>query len=299
MDFPNAPSPSTPPAPATFGPPVRFGADLGARWARFAARAASTIHRREGGGRALRVGADAAFDGLRPYRAGDDPRTIDWGLLARSDRVYVRTSRRAAGETWSVVLDASASMGIGRPSKLQAAAEAAMALASLGLALGASVEVAIEGEREAALRLGSARDLGALAARLEGRRAGSLPSLGAPVRRGSWNRAARVFVLGDLFGADTGAWCGLRRMGRELVLVQILGADELAPAARGPVHVLDPERAGRVAVVADAGAVLDYERSLGSWLETWRRQAARRGAQHVLGDSAQTFEERLSRVVLR
>jgi uncharacterized protein (DUF58 family) len=47
---------------------------------------------------------------VRRYRQGDDPRQLDWRLLARSDRAYVRlTDDRIVRPTW-LVLDASASM---------------------------------------------------------------------------------------------------------------------------------------------------------------------------------------------
>ncbi|MFP5356486.1 MAG: DUF58 domain-containing protein [Gemmatimonadota bacterium] len=46
----------------------------------------------------------------RLYRQGDDPRQLDWKLLARSDRPFTRLSDdRAVHPTWFVV-DASASM---------------------------------------------------------------------------------------------------------------------------------------------------------------------------------------------
>src|SRR5688500_15490039 len=51
----------------------------------------------------------------RLYRQGDDPRDLDWKLLARSDRPFVRLADdRAVHETW-LLLDGSASMGFPEP----------------------------------------------------------------------------------------------------------------------------------------------------------------------------------------
>lgn len=55
-------------------------------------------------------GVSGEFTEYRLYRQGDDPRTLDWKLLARSDRAFVRiTDDRTLITTWLVV-DASASM---------------------------------------------------------------------------------------------------------------------------------------------------------------------------------------------
>ncbi len=60
--------------------------------------------------RAAQRGTTGEFTEFRSYRQGDDPRRIDWRLLARSDRAYVRiTDERAWWPTWLLV-DASASM---------------------------------------------------------------------------------------------------------------------------------------------------------------------------------------------
>lgn len=60
--------------------------------------------------RSTQRGTAGEFTEYRLYRQGDDPRALDWKLLARSDRAFVRLSDdRALLKTWFVV-DASASM---------------------------------------------------------------------------------------------------------------------------------------------------------------------------------------------
>ncbi|MCC6245766.1 MAG: DUF58 domain-containing protein [Gemmatimonadaceae bacterium] len=63
-----------------------------------------------GAHRSHQRGTSGEFTEYRLYRQGDDPRQLDWRLLARSDRAFVRlTDDRAVLPTWFVV-DASASM---------------------------------------------------------------------------------------------------------------------------------------------------------------------------------------------
>ena len=55
-------------------------------------------------------GTSGEFTEYRLYRQGDDPRRLDWKLLARSNRAFVRlTDDHALVSTW-LVADASASM---------------------------------------------------------------------------------------------------------------------------------------------------------------------------------------------
>lgn len=51
------------------------------------------------------------FTEYRLYRQGDDPRRLDWKLLARTDRAYLRITDDHAIRTTLLVLDASASLG--------------------------------------------------------------------------------------------------------------------------------------------------------------------------------------------
>jgi hypothetical protein len=50
------------------------------------------------------------FSEYRPHRPGDDPRRLDWKLLARSDRAYVRLTDDPAPLPTMVIWNASASM---------------------------------------------------------------------------------------------------------------------------------------------------------------------------------------------
>src|SRR5688500_14567249 len=59
-------------------------------------------------------GAGGEVSEYRPYRQGDDPRRIDWRLLARSDRAFVRLADDHALLPTLLVVEASASMAFPR-----------------------------------------------------------------------------------------------------------------------------------------------------------------------------------------
>ena len=79
-------------------------------------------------------GASVEFRQHRVYTPGDEPRRIDWRLLARSDRVFVKEYDEETNLRAAVVLDASGSMAYGRPqTKFDYAARLAAALCFLML----------------------------------------------------------------------------------------------------------------------------------------------------------------------
>jgi len=83
--------------------------------------------------RSKRRGRSVEFDDYREYAAGDDLRHVDWNVLARLDKFFVKLFREDQDLSLQIVLDASPSMDAGEPSKLVFAARLAMALAYIGL----------------------------------------------------------------------------------------------------------------------------------------------------------------------
>lgn len=55
-------------------------------------------------------GAGMEFSQYRSYQAGDDLRSLDWKLFARSDRYYIRESEIETSISVRFLIDASASM---------------------------------------------------------------------------------------------------------------------------------------------------------------------------------------------
>lgn len=245
-------------------------------------------------GAARRAGGGDELVGHRPMRVGEDARDLDWELYARLERPFVRERRTEAGERWAIVLDTSRSMGLGRPSKLQRAAEVAGALAACGLRIGARVDCLAFGAQAGRAELevcGRDADWLRCVRWLDGRRAlrsGSVVELCAHVRAMA---ARRVFVVGDLFDCTPRELLPLARAGRSLSVLAILAPHELEPEEDGDVEWLDPESGERVAARVD-GATLDrYRAALDARLELWRTSLARHGQSFAVGSSASEFED--------
>ncbi len=83
--------------------------------------------------RSPHFGSSIEFAQYRQYVQGDDPRFVDWGLYARTDRLHTKQFHEETNLRCSVLLDASASMSYasGKVSKLHYARMLAACLAML------------------------------------------------------------------------------------------------------------------------------------------------------------------------
>ena len=96
--------------------------------------------------RSVHRGGSAEFAEYKEYAPGDDPRTIDWKSVARTDRWFVKRYEETTNRRSFLLLDASASMAFcrgGRGSKLEIARVMLGALGSLLLRQGDAVGVGI------------------------------------------------------------------------------------------------------------------------------------------------------------
>lgn len=275
-------------------PGVRFEADYLQRVDALYTRLVAVREKREGSGSAAVLAPGEDFVGYRPYSPGEDLRRLDWNLLARLDRPYVQVTRRTAGELWAVLLDCSASMGVGPPGKLQRAAECAGALACLGQKYGAEVRLFVSGANERTpleVTLRPRDDPRGLIGFFEERRAegrGGLARLVATPR--AFSEAGRVFAIGDFLDLEPPGLLGLVRGGRELGALQLLAPIELEPG-EGAARWRDPEGDRRLELEVDGPLLARYKTLLDERLEGWRRVASRHGIHFACRSTEEAFED--------
>ncbi len=87
----------------------------------------------QGERRSKKRGQSVEFDDYRNYVPGDDLRFIDWNVYARLDRLFIKLFLEEEDLALHLIIDASASMHAGSPSKALAAARIALALGYIGL----------------------------------------------------------------------------------------------------------------------------------------------------------------------
>src|SRR3984885_3987436 len=91
------------------------------------------LGRMKGERRSKRKGQSLEFADYRNYVVGDDLRFLDWNLLARLDRLFIRLFMEEEDLHFYLLIDNSLSMDFGTPTKLHYATQVAAALGFIGL----------------------------------------------------------------------------------------------------------------------------------------------------------------------
>jgi uncharacterized protein (DUF58 family) len=190
-------------------------------------------------------GVSPEFTEYRPYRQGDDPRTLDWKLLARTDRAYQRITADRATLGTIVLVDASLSMRYpsGAHSKWEHACRLAVGLIAVAHAGGDPAGLVVptpDATRNLAPR--TRRGVIAEAARLLSEVAPEGSAALAPALT-HFRRATRVAILSDFLGdADALLRAAHERIvsGGEVEAVHVVAREELSPP-EASVMATDPE----------------------------------------------------------
>lgn len=269
------PTPSTPSAPelASLLAEVR-------RIAVLARRLATGVM--AGGYGTVFRGAGIEVGEVREYVPGDDPRSVDWSVTARTGRPHVKKYVDERERTVLFVFDLSASMdgGFGAWSARQTAARvcACLALSAAGhedktglVAFSEGVDRFVPPKKGPGHVLRIVRDCLALAPR--GPRTDMAPALELVAR--SVRRRSVVFVASDFL---SGGWeralaqCARRH---DTVAVRLL-VPELDALPAAMVRVRDPET-GRADVIdgADRAVRREYARRVAAWRSSTEAALAR------------------------
>jgi len=238
--------------------------------------------------RAPRFGFSQEFAEYRAYSEGDDLRFVDWNVYARTGRTYIKRFRGETGTTVNVLVDASASMGIGAPiAKLDTARWLAAALAWLTRRQRDALSVAIIDRDLREVQPPSSRpdSLPRALALLERTRAvdgtdllDSLTKLRATI-----SRRGLVVLISDLYADPEELVSGLQpfaHAGQDIVLFRILAPEEIEPTAARITALRDVE-SGVTTIVDPAFLSGGYRRRFAEHDEALERACRRVGAQRI------------------
>lgn len=226
-------------------------------------------------------GMTSEFTEYRLYRQGDDPRRLDWKLLARTDRAYLRITDDHAVRTTLIVLDGSASLAFpdGSSDKWVQARRLAVGLAAVARGEGDPVGLVVATESGLVRLPPRSRHgvIGEIARGVDGisphGTVGLTPALQG-IRAG-W----RVAIISDFLEDEE----ALRARAATLVIegVEVFAAhvvaDEEAQPPRATRLATDPETPD-LRRVLHAGVVAEYIDAFGSWRSAlatrWRASGA-------------------------
>ncbi|HUT35426.1 MAG TPA: DUF58 domain-containing protein [Planctomycetota bacterium] len=271
----------------------------------------NVVGRREGDRPGHQRGGRIEFADHREYSPGDDLRYLDWNIYGRTDRLFVKEFTKQEAALVCVLLDASASMGVGEPQKLFYAKRLAAALAYLALIGGNEAQLAVFAGRDVVWspRHAGRPDVAGIAGFLEPVEPTGPTDLFVPLRafRERVRERSVVVLISDLLeegggprhaqGAPSpprGGQRGLRLLGAQrfdLSVLHVLSPQELHPPAVGPVLLRDAESGGGESLVVDGDALRLYADRLNAFCEGWRAFCQRHDVRYVQTSTAAPFEE--------
>jgi uncharacterized protein (DUF58 family) len=223
--------------------------------------------------RSPRKGISVEFSDYRQYGIGDDLRYVDWNVYARLDRLYLKLFVDEEDLCLHLLVDASASMGFGEPSKLDYSTRLAGALGFVGLMGLERVGVGVVRDRMAegfnpARGRSQAIPLMDFLGRL---RAGGSTSLNEglaayALRAREAGLAVLVSDLMDPGGYERGLKAMLERR-FDVHVIHVLSADEMNPGFGGDLRLLDSESDEARDLTLDGEALRGYHERLRTFLD--------------------------------
>ena len=252
--------------------------------------------RMKGERRSKRRGASVEFADHRSYVTGDDLRFIDWNILIRLDRLFVKLFEEEEDLHFSLLLDTSASMGFGEPTKLQFARRLAAALAFVGLVRQDRVAVAPFAD-------GLGDGLPPSRGRHSYWRVHDFLAKLEPNAAGDFERACKAFamrpstrgvvvVLSDFLdkaGFDRGLKYLVAR-NLDIFAVQILAAEELDPELAGDLRLTDVEDGDVAEITVSAPLLARYKANVQSYLATVKDYCTKRGMNYLFATNQTPVE---------
>ncbi len=253
--------------------------------------------------RSRKVGAGIEFADHRDYAPGDDLRYVDWGIYARLERLLVRLYQEEEDLHIYLLVDRSASMGVG--DKLEQAARIAAALAYVGLAnldrislvpFSSGTLPVVRPTRGRGAVLPVLRFLESLEPSGE---TSLLAAVQAFVQRAP--RPGLVVLISDFYDLDgyAAALDLLRFRRHEPTAIQVWSAAEAEPDLLGDVELHDVESGATYEITVDEKMLAAYRTRHRALSEGVAHHCATHGINYVRADVAVPFDETVLQVFRR
>ncbi len=229
------------------------------------------------------TGFSTEFAEYRQYMPGDDIRYLDWKLLGRTDRYYIKKYRADTNAQCHILIDASASMrySTGAVTKLQYAQFLGSSLAYMANKQQDAVGL-IAFDREVRTHVPAHNRSGhmrTIYGRMEQLQAGNETNLAKMLHEASERitRRGMIFVISDFYDepdAIINALQHLRFRGNDVIVFHLLDKNELEFEFTEPVLLEDCETEERLHIMPDVLAE-GYRNTIKGHIEALRDGAAK------------------------
>ncbi len=249
--------------------------------------------------RGPRKGAGVEFQDFRPYVPGDDLRYLDWNVYSRLDRLILKLFVEEEDLGLHLLIDSSASMAFGSPSKLEHAIKAAAALGYIGLSTLERVAVGLfregleavfgprRGRRQIFPILKFLSDISPKG------RTNLSASLASYARKGTPGLAV---ILTDLLDKSYRAGIeALLEKGFEVFLLHVLSEEELSPPLQGDIRLIDAEDGITREVTVDAALLTRYQENQRAFFQEVEAFCQKNQIGYIRASTAVSLEDLLLR----
>ncbi len=238
----------------------------------------------------------------REYSTGDDMRHLDWKVLGRSDRYYIKQYEQDTNFVTNLVVDGSASMnyGSGKLTKLQFAKVLAACLAHMILLQRDAVALALVDTevRDYMTRTDSLPKIQHIMDRLSAFQATGGTRLGTAMEQVAREARRRgiVVLISDFFDDEEGLVKGLERLtftGNEVIVFHTLDPYELTFPFNGTWKFKDLE-SSTLLKTSPADIRKAYLKNFDAFRARIRRICEKFQAHYILADTGKPLAETLS-----
>lgn len=242
------------------------------------------------------------FSQHREYAPGDDPRHLDWKILGRADKYYIKQYEQDTNFVAHLLVDGSASMafGSGKVSKIHYARALAACLGFLVLQQRDAVAATIfdDRPRETFQRTDSLGKIHQLCAQLTRFNPSRPGNLRACLQDYAARLTARgiVVLISDLLDDPADLLAGLRRLSltrSEIIVFQVLDHEEIAFPLEGNIRFLGMEDDTRLQT-NPADLRKGYLEAFAAHQRAVRSACEQCGVHHTLCDTSRPLAEALS-----
>jgi uncharacterized protein (DUF58 family) len=253
--------------------------------------------------RSKEVGSGIEFSDRREYLPGDDFRYVDWKALGRMDRAFVRLFVEEKDLKVNIVIDSSASMGVGRPPKIETAVKlgavlAYMVLFNLDRVALTLFSEGMEGYIPPARGKARIRKILDRLRDIEVRGRTDLRMLAAGMTQRD-TKAGLVIILSDLM-VDQGFDESVSRLmyqGSEVSVIRVLADEDRDPGFLGELRLFDSETGRKMNITATPRVLARYRTAFSAMSRKLEQDALKRGVRFVTVFSSQDFDDQVLTVL--
>jgi uncharacterized protein (DUF58 family) len=239
-------------------------------------------------------GVSIEFADFRDYADGDDVRHLDWNVLARMQTPVIRTYRDEEDVAVYVMIDCSASMSFGQPTKLHAAKKIAASIGYIALCgSDALYPLALAGDALNPRALRGRTSFLKFDTWLASQNAVGETSLTRSLMAFSAGRSRPGFAIVISDGLDSSVESAIAQLGgrgHEVGFIQVLSPEEIDPDIEGDLRLIDSESRDTVEITANSQALRKYKDALNAHYSAVTAACKRIGGRYAQVSTRQPIE---------